>query len=552
MRRQNIFTIGLILILIMASLSGCARRNRGTPVPQAQPQTTVQTISGGAVLFQDDFQDGQAQEWQVSSGWYVNQNGDVYTFGASGQGAAWLPQGNTWSDYVFRSMVRLDSGLVALNFRLTSSGRYVLAYRQDGLYLSKEIAGQNAVTLTQLAAPAMSTWHWFTVGLYGGRIQLYVDRQLWLDYTDTSPLSGGTIGYGTIDGSQAYVDNVLITRQDGPLPAGTVVQQPVSGGQAPAPAGPSLSAAPPVSNEPAQPIAAPSGPASVVFTVEGQNQASIDAGQCVTTQWTVTNALEVYYQNQAVAAANLRDECPGQTTVYSLEVVDLSGNAQMYSVTVNVNIPPAGGQAPPLNGPDIAITDVTVPATAMPEAINVQMTVTNQGDQAAGWFNVRWYSVRDSIVGCSWEVESLAAGRNRVLSCTFPGYPQAGTYEWHMAADADDEVNETNEGNNDSTGSISIRAAEPQGELMQPVQCHATATQTSVTITWEIQAGAVQDNFNIYQAGTSLEGWTGPNGTSFTVTGLMPAVQYDFDVRAVLDGVESAASVCGVTITTNP
>src|SRR3970040_1872312 len=66
-----------------------------TPAPsEAAPANGVSDlslpVSSGSILFRDDFQDGQAQEWQTSGGWFVEQDGDRYYFGTSGEGWAWI------------------------------------------------------------------------------------------------------------------------------------------------------------------------------------------------------------------------------------------------------------------------------------------------------------------------------------------------------------------------------------------------------------------------------------------------------------------------------
>lgn len=224
--KKNIFIVLVLIGLLITT--GCGARRRDiretltaqvpspTEEPTEEPVDTSPTeapaasqeepadtspASGltdieGDILFWDDFQDGAPDNWEISASWYVNQDGDAYVFGTSGEGAAWLPQGSSWDNYILRSVVRLDSGNLALNFRLAREGRYLLNYREDCIYLTKEDAAGNVTVLTQADAPSLGAWHWVAIAVYGSHLQVYVDRALALDYTDPNPFLQGTIACG--------------------------------------------------------------------------------------------------------------------------------------------------------------------------------------------------------------------------------------------------------------------------------------------------------------------------------------------------------------------
>lgn len=262
-RRSTIKKLLIItfILIILVTATACGRRRvralataLATQAPIVAQPAGVEPLTGGAVLFRDDFQDGQPDGWQTTGAWYVNQQGDIYTFGATGQGAAWVPEGNAWQDYILRTGVRVNAGILVLNFRLTRNGRYLLTFREDGVYLSKELPGADATTLGRAAAPSLGDSHWVVIGSERGHIQVYIDRVLVLDYTDPTPLSQGTIGFGTTDGSQAAVDDVLVTRLVGSLPVASVAPPVISGGQAPQPVGPPLVNLPPVVEQPPQEV----------------------------------------------------------------------------------------------------------------------------------------------------------------------------------------------------------------------------------------------------------------------------------------------------------
>jgi hypothetical protein len=74
--------------------------------------------------------------------------------------------------------------------------------------------------------------------------------------------------------------------------------------------------------------------ASIVFTADRQ---SITGGECVNIFWDVRNVNQVYYNGAPVTGENqTRNECPGQTTTYYLEVLQNDGQVVTVPLTVYV------------------------------------------------------------------------------------------------------------------------------------------------------------------------------------------------------------------------
>ncbi len=234
--------------ILIVSLTSCrlGQRNQGgggSAPPGSAPAGVVPAIDvpgvSGVVLFQDDFQDGRADEWTISSAWTVQQSGATYVFASNGYGGAWIPGGQNWSGYIFRAGVRVNSGSLSMSLDLTQGGRYVLLMREDGLFLMKEQPAGAYSLLAQTGAFAMNTGHAVAVASQSGHLQVYVDRVLWMDVMDGAPLANGTVGVAAQSGSQVAVDNVLVMRLSSALPGGTV--------QAP----------PPLASQPAPDVLAP-------------------------------------------------------------------------------------------------------------------------------------------------------------------------------------------------------------------------------------------------------------------------------------------------------
>ena len=73
---------------------------------------------------------------------------------------------------------------------------------------------------------------------------------------------------------------------------------------------------------------------SIVFTADRQ---VIKGGECINIYWNVKNVNQVYYNCAPVAGENqTRNECPGQTTTYYLEVLESNGQVVTVPLTVYV------------------------------------------------------------------------------------------------------------------------------------------------------------------------------------------------------------------------
>jgi len=237
MNKRLLFVIGVLLSAILA----CGRAQRIAPtealpatqeeiVEELAPTEDLEIDQAGNILFHDDFQDGVPDGWNITEAWVVQQTGDLYTFEAIGNGGAWVPQGHSWSNYAFEVATRLESGSLLLSFNLSPTGRYMVRLDQTGLYLIKEFPADDYTVLSQTGPIRMEAWRQIDMRSYNGHIQVYVDQTLWVDYTDSSPLTSGTIAVTSQEDSQVAVDDVLVTKA-GPLPEGEVQAPPPLGDQ---------------------------------------------------------------------------------------------------------------------------------------------------------------------------------------------------------------------------------------------------------------------------------------------------------------------------------
>ncbi len=88
---------------------------------------------GWTVLFQDNFEDGNANEWQLDAGWEIEEEDGNYVLSGSGHTWATLNAEHNWTDYSFKIKVKLIEGNVHLNYRVSDSGRYFIGFHAGGL-----------------------------------------------------------------------------------------------------------------------------------------------------------------------------------------------------------------------------------------------------------------------------------------------------------------------------------------------------------------------------------------------------------------------------------
>jgi photosystem II stability/assembly factor-like uncharacterized protein len=197
MLSASVLTAGILSIQIPASAQG--------------PQV---------LLYQENFDDGQAQGWELEQGWAVSEGA------LCGQGHQWaFSNAGPWQDFRVQFRLRLDQGNVHLNYRVSGTRRYFIGFRQEGISLSKQTGPE---TFSHNLAEAVATYNlgqWYQVEIAGegGRLQVKVDGTLAVDYTDADPLTQGGIAFETLDGSAACVDDVAVY---GPAPTPTPTPDP--------------------------------------------------------------------------------------------------------------------------------------------------------------------------------------------------------------------------------------------------------------------------------------------------------------------------------------
>lgn len=165
---------------------------------------------GPDALYCEYFEDGLAQGWELDSGWQIAQENDNYIL--SGRDHTWaILRDQAWDDYRVRFRFNLLQGTIHLNYRLAEGPvSYFVGFNEKGLYLSKQ-TGNVLTDLKSIETPhQLDRWYDVEIAGRGERIQVFVDGELALDYTDSSPLRQGTIAFETLDNSRAQIDNIEV------------------------------------------------------------------------------------------------------------------------------------------------------------------------------------------------------------------------------------------------------------------------------------------------------------------------------------------------------
>jgi pSer/pThr/pTyr-binding forkhead associated (FHA) protein len=175
---------------------------------------------------------------------------------------------------------------------------------------------------------------------------------------------------------------------------------------------------------------------------------SIDAGGCTTLQWgKVQNATEASIEPGigGVGTPGSQTVCPPETTTYLLTATGPGGTTEA-STTVTV----IGGL------PDLAIDSVTFspdpPVAGQDNA--VQIAIQNVGIGAAGAFNWQWQAGSDALF--DGRVYGLDAGGSTVVTLVWNPLAPYDNLSTEALVDSDDEVVETDKGNNRYVAAIQV------------------------------------------------------------------------------------------------
>jgi hypothetical protein len=182
---------------------------------------SVHAETDWTTLFWDDFEDGNAYDWQLDAGWVVEPEGSNYVLSGSGGSIATLSTGYDWTDYRFQIKVKLTHGdaVALLNYRASMNGRYFLSFEPGGLVLRKESPPGTFIDLGGFPTDHFEDT-WYTIEIEGvqGSIKIYENGDLMLEYNDDAPLLHGRISLEVPNSSHVHFDDVMVVGALPPAP----------------------------------------------------------------------------------------------------------------------------------------------------------------------------------------------------------------------------------------------------------------------------------------------------------------------------------------------
>ena len=172
------------------------------------------------ILFQDDFDSGTTEKWELETGWDLEFHEGNFVLGGSGRRWARLRGDHDWTDYSAKFRMKIVRGGFHLNYRLGRRGRYFLGFGEHGAVLRKEAPWgtfHEQAGYSGYCPP--NTWHTMEVRVVNGTARFYIDGQLFLEHTDPAPLARGAIAFETLEDSRVLFDDVVVV---GEKPAQTI------------------------------------------------------------------------------------------------------------------------------------------------------------------------------------------------------------------------------------------------------------------------------------------------------------------------------------------
>jgi uncharacterized protein YraI len=94
-------------------------------------------------------------------------------------------------------------------------------------------------------------------------------------------------------------------------------------------------APPPTATPTLTPVPATATPIPVTISF-GVNRTTITSGECVTFTWYVEGIKAVFFQGAGVVGAGSREECPDETTTYTLTVIKVDDTVENRAITITV------------------------------------------------------------------------------------------------------------------------------------------------------------------------------------------------------------------------
>jgi photosystem II stability/assembly factor-like uncharacterized protein len=210
------------MLLVLFSLSISAHRS---------PYGLNSNQGGEEILYQQDFNSGEAPGWNLEPGWQVAPSEGGYAM--RGNGHVWARYSEiAWEDAFLRFRVKLESGAALhANIRVDEVLRYFIGIQAQQMYLSRQTGANSFNHNLALAAGIGSGWHTVEISAVKGEVKVLVDKVQRLIYTDPAPLRSGRIAFESLENASVWVDDIQVgipAAAAQPTPLGTAASQPAN------------------------------------------------------------------------------------------------------------------------------------------------------------------------------------------------------------------------------------------------------------------------------------------------------------------------------------
>jgi photosystem II stability/assembly factor-like uncharacterized protein len=180
--------------------------------------TNISTAAHNLQQFQgyfEDFQDSMAQGWDLEKGWEIID--DAGNMILSGQGHAWANSNQSLQDYRLSFRLKLIKGDIHLVYHMNKLGRYFISFNNNGSRLNKQYWPDTFIDNLAFSNTnhAYQTWHQVEIISQDASLTFIVNGITEWTNEDPEPLSYGSFAFETLDNSQAYIDDVVVTISGG-------------------------------------------------------------------------------------------------------------------------------------------------------------------------------------------------------------------------------------------------------------------------------------------------------------------------------------------------
>lgn len=197
-------------------------RPTNTPRPTATLTPTPTDIPQELILFEEDFEDGRAQETSADGNWIIINTEDNYFLRSlvSGNWQYFRFGDSNWTNYAIEFDFRVQEGGSLINhieFRNNPNGQYIYSFgnTSQGLSISTRVSNWSWEDLASFSNfnPNTLEWHNVLIQVYGDNILVSVDDFQRADVVDTT-FSMGDMAFGIAPGTSADFDNIRVWSLD--------------------------------------------------------------------------------------------------------------------------------------------------------------------------------------------------------------------------------------------------------------------------------------------------------------------------------------------------